>query len=200
MAIRRRQSRAAGTWLIAAGPDMWRMGAEGNWRLQGERFNRHDAIVRLEAFPTAIPPYLLRSPPVGRTLTIHAVEGGTVALDSGTWQIGKLIDEGGGGRVYETTGPDEVPAAAKFVIGGATSKREFEFDNLADATHVMPILDAGSHAPPYRSCRSARLWKSNMASLHSEQTSVACRAIGRSDDRGQPRERRQSAVLTALAK
>jgi hypothetical protein len=77
--------------------------------------------------------------PSARTLTIHAVEGEQVALDSGTWQIGKLIDEGGAGQVYEATGPDGVPAAVKFVIGGVTSKREFEFDNLADATQVMPI-------------------------------------------------------------
>jgi hypothetical protein len=87
----------------------------------------------------------MQASPSARTHTIHAVEGEHVALASATWQIGKLIDEGGAGQVYEATGPDGTPGAAKFVIGGATSKREFEFDNLADATHIMPILDTGSH-------------------------------------------------------
>jgi serine/threonine protein kinase len=73
------------------------------------------------------------------------VEGERVPLSNGSWLIGALIDEGGAGAVYEATGPDGTPAAAKFVIGGATSKREFEFDNLEGASHVMPQLDTGAH-------------------------------------------------------
>ncbi|WP_431236131.1 serine/threonine-protein kinase (plasmid) [Mycolicibacterium psychrotolerans] len=73
------------------------------------------------------------------------MEGEQVELRSGSWLIGALIDVGGAGAVYEATRLDGMPAAAKFVIGGPTSKREFEFDNLEGAAHIMPLLDTGAH-------------------------------------------------------
>lgn len=68
-----------------------------------------------------------------------------MTLGAEVWKIGELIGEGGAGRVYAATDPAGQRAAAKFVIGGNTSKREFEFSKLSNATHVMPILATGAH-------------------------------------------------------
>jgi eukaryotic-like serine/threonine-protein kinase len=80
-----------------------------------------------------------------RPTILTVMEGQRVTLENGSWQIGTQIAEGGAGVVYEATRDDGTTGAAKFVIGGVTSQRELEFQSLTGASHVIPILDTGTH-------------------------------------------------------
>ncbi|MCT7372095.1 serine/threonine-protein kinase [Mycolicibacterium llatzerense] len=74
------------------------------------------------------------------------MDGDTITIDGKTWEIGARIGIGGAGVVHEALDQENLmDCAAKFVIGGHTSLRETEFEHLAGASHVMPILAIGDH-------------------------------------------------------
>ena len=62
-----------------------------------------------------------------------------------TWELGKFIDKGGFGSVYEARSADNGrDGVAKLIPKAAGSQRELLFiDNLGDARNIVPILDQG---------------------------------------------------------
>ena len=59
------------------------------------------------------------------------------------WILGKRIDGGGFGQVFEVTSGAMPPAVAKLVPKEPGAERELLFENLSNVRNVVPIIDSG---------------------------------------------------------
>ncbi len=60
-----------------------------------------------------------------------------------SWKLGKRIGDGGFGRVFEAASDGRPACVAKLVPKVPGAERELLFVDLADARHVVPIVDRG---------------------------------------------------------
>src|SRR5437588_1737878 len=59
------------------------------------------------------------------------------------WELGQKIDEGGFGRIHETTNEDGSPAVIKLIPKVPKAARELLFEPISGLPNIVPVIDSG---------------------------------------------------------
>ena len=101
----------------------------------------------------------------------------TITLNK-VWELGKQIDAGGFGKIYEGIAFDHTPVVIKLVQKDPKASRELLFEELSNFSNIIPILDKGEWEKYYvlvmpRAQKSLRLYiEENGGKLSIEQSLI----------------------------